>query len=786
MKIKVQSKDGRVWDINPENLEKAYSRGAILVDEEQKIKVKSKDGKVWDIKVKNIPIAFKRGATILDKQDVDIDQEPSPSFLDRIGQFGKGALAGFMRSGLAEGADQFGAGVMEVAPGVAVPILPQSAQVMAKSANKGLEALESMRPDEKDKWGNVLYHSGEFVGGTAAVPGMPGANIPSSIISLGGKSLLKNFTRIPGVQATGKFTLDSFKKIPKGEFLLNNFNKASQGVSKVIDIAAPEAITGGISGALQAYGNVDPFTADLMAGGARVMSPSARTAVDSFSKTKRGEKKVSALLKNTTKEKNLDNLMNFNPEGLDVIPTTAEVALHPDISNLHNTYAPTLTDIQLKQAYNNKILRKKLDDIGNNLNPNNIELGNATRELIDKNLTNLEKIRSRKSAPYYEALKQENYYPVENFKNSIKEDLPNTTWETNKTLKQTLKELEKNNKEVLEPLKKELSLLQEKYKTNLDLNSLPPKIQEKLLLKEPALGRIEELKNKINFLEDKYKAVIIDNHIKQIKDKIQNNIENGKTSGNHILYKQVVALEKDLEATPGGLSHRKIYRKYSPKINQIEEDNLLSKFVKKKDSDFKEPVDKLADHIFSAPQESVKRYMAQVRGSNAENLTKAYGRKEYLGKMDDFEGGLPTYDKSSQFLKNKAAQMEAIYSPADLDVFKRINKYLQDKQKVQWGNSAFGSATNPKERITKNVKKYLGEENLTPYSAWGDFPLIRPIVKKIPFTERLRGITVPNQNYKIFERALTDPIYAKELMTRQNLRPNYFPTLYNVLTNNNN
>ena len=35
--------------------------------------------------------------------------------------------------------------------------------------------------------------------------------------------------------------------------------------------------------------------------------------------------------------------MNFNPENLDVIPVTAEVALNKDISNLHNAYAPNFT-----------------------------------------------------------------------------------------------------------------------------------------------------------------------------------------------------------------------------------------------------------------------------------------------------------------------------------------------------------------------------------------------------------------------------------------------------------
>ncbi len=550
---------------------------------------------------------------------------------------------------------------------------------------------------------------------------------------------------------------------------------------------AIEGATGLGSGLLQEYGGVNPIVADLATyAGRRGASRTNSALRDHFNPIKRGEKKVSALFRDATKEKGLDNLVNFNPEGLDVIPVTAEVALHNDISNLHNAYAPTLTEIQSKMTTNDKILRKKIDEIGNSLDPKAIEVGEAGRELINQNYRNLKKLRKKKATPYYEALKQENYYPVENFKNSIKEDLSNTVGDTKKTLKKFSNSLKENNKEVLESLKEELSLLQKENKINIDLNLLPQKVREELLLQDPALYRIEELKNQISLLEsDKYRPVIIDEQIKEINKKIKNNTKTGKDGQNALLKKQVEALQADLEATPEGLAHRKVYREHSLPINQIKEDSLLSKFVKKKDSDFKEPVDGLADYIFSAPQESVKRYMAQVKGSNAENLTKAYGRKEYLGKADDFEGGLPTYDKSSKFLKNKAAQMEAIYSPEELGVFEQINDYLKNRAIVSGGNSAFGSATEPKGRITQRVKKYLGEENLTPYTAWGDLPGIR----KIPLIpQRLKGITVPNRNYEIFEKALTDPIYARDLLTKdygvKYTKPNYFPTLYNVLNGN--
>lgn len=183
-----------------------------------------------------------------------VAKENSPSFLDRASQFGKGALTGFMRSGLKEGADQFDAGVMEVAPGVVAPILPESAEVMAKSANKGLEALDAMKPKENDSLGNILYKAGEFGGATASMPLPTGAslNAAGSAIRGGSKSLLTKFAKDIGtgssigggsgvLQESGVDPLyaDLISSVAtptaivKGKSLLNNFTKPRQALAKI-------------------------------------------------------------------------------------------------------------------------------------------------------------------------------------------------------------------------------------------------------------------------------------------------------------------------------------------------------------------------------------------------------------------------------------------------------------------------------------------------------------------------------------------------------------------------
>lgn len=109
--------------------------------------------------------------------------------------FTKGALAGFSRGAMSEAADQAAAGVMEVAPGVVVPISESSA--MANIPEKGLEALESMKPAKNDSLGNIAYKAGEFGGATASMPMLPGGGVVNT-----GKSLFSRFGKEAAMGST--------------------------------------------------------------------------------------------------------------------------------------------------------------------------------------------------------------------------------------------------------------------------------------------------------------------------------------------------------------------------------------------------------------------------------------------------------------------------------------------------------------------------------------------------------------------------------------------------------
>lgn len=491
------------------------------------------------------------------------------------------------------------------------------------------------------------------------------------------------------------------------------------------------------------------------------------------------EFKVNKLVKDLTKGKDLSNLHNFRPEAfeeLGTFPVTAEVALNQDISNLHNVYAPNFTDIQRKQQLNDAILRNKLNEIGNKLNPSNVELGEAGREVVVDNLNKLKKVRKEQTAPLYAQLEKSNeLYPIENLNKYTDSAVLKEVDDLEEKLRKNKNILPVKYKKLIEKPKKELAELEkeidpivkqidEKYpglsfqaKEQI-LSELIPGLREKTL-------KIVDLKTQISNLETgKYKPVHIDNTIKRIGKKIKQ-VKRSDEGGDKALIRhfnnQKKALEADLQATPEGLAHRTAYKEYSPGINEINRDKLLKKYVSKDEwGKYKTAVDDLPRKILDAPQESVVNYSKQIKDTDAEKLTKAYIRNMYLNKAVDIEGGLPSYDKSSNFLRQKGKKLEGIYSPEELEEFKRVNQYLKNKAIVSSGNSKFGSATAPKGQLKDIVSKYLGPEI--------EQPLISKLYKyipKAPFKSVVSNFNRLNPNYNVLQEFLTDPVYAQKVLS---------------------
>jgi len=565
--------------------------------------------------------------------------------------------------------------------------------------------------------------------------------------------------------------------------------------SKAIKMAAGQGALGTASGSAQELLGVDPLTADLATIGTQAILPNPISLLSRFSKQGKiatQEKVVSKLLKDITKEQDLERLKNFNPESLDVIPVTAEVALNKNISNLHNAYAPNLTGIQNKQVANDEVLRKKLNALGAELNPNSREVGEAGREVIKKKLDNLEKIREKASAPLYAKLEESsNTYPVSNFNNYtdqaiIRElgDIEKGLLKHKNILPEKYKKLAAKSKTELLQLEKEFN--KEAVKLDKKYSNLSPQAKEQILDQlvpefSKKAEKINTLKTEIAKLESgQYKPGHIDKAITEIGNNITE-LKRSQKGGNESLIRhfknQKKTLKADLEATPEGSAHREVYYQHSPGINNINRDKLLKKFVSKNEwNNYRVPDEDLPLNLMKSPRKNISNYMAHVKGTDAEKLTKAYIRDMYLGKAIDHN--LPTYDKSSQFLRQRKDKLAAIYSPEELDTFNNINNYLKNRAEVTAGNSALGSATAAKKQLKENVAKYLGQEVTKPLHLAKHIPWL-------PFKHDIANFTKLNPKYEILELALTDPVYAKKLLTRQPLVHSkidkYAPSLLPIL-----
>lgn len=588
-----------------------------------------------------------------------------------------------------------------------------------------------------------------------------------------GKNLLKQ-SYSKGAELTGSLIGGGPLTVGK---LATNAIKPTSNISK---LAGASGLGIG-SGTLQVAG-VDPLYADLLSVGSsypiKKLTNFGKDIFDAGFRPKvRNEKKVSKLLQDFTGNKDLDNLNNFNAEesvrNLGVIPVTAEVALNRDISNLHNAYAPNLTGIQNKQSYNDNIIRQNLNKIGSELNPYKEEVGTITQAELVKKYNKQLKNREQATKKLYEELEaSENLYPVKNFEDYTNQALKNEVGEIEKVLIKNKNILPSKYKSQINADKKELNDLvtglNDEVKSVTKSIANPNEKTLDIVIKDYTVrkNKIDKLRKKISQLESgKYRPATIDNTITELGNKISE-IKKSEKSGNkrlgYQIGKQKENLEKDLIATPEGLKAREKYAEYSKPVNEFERNKLISKFVKKDEfGEYKYDPEKLMDNVNIASSVQVRPYVEQIKGTPAEQLNKAYYRDYFLQNAP--ENGLGTFASTRRNFANKRKLFGNLYTPEEYKQFSKVHRYLQNRNEVATGNSKFGSATMPKTQVEKKVKPYLGETTEHPFGFIGRYLKLRP---------------GPNKAYNVLEEALTDPVYARELLSRNNEELN---TLKNLL-----
>ncbi len=637
------------------------------------------------------------------KYKIMSEAQESPSFLDRAKQFGKGVLSGFSRSALEEAGNQAKYGVMEIAPGVIVPIAESSAT--ANIPQKGIESLDSMRPSQNDSLGNILHHAGEFGGAVANFPIAPGR-----VAGQGAKSLLSRFAKDVGTGTT----------------------------------------IGGISGALQNTG-VNPLAADigttlalpLGMGGAQSVGRGTRNLLRKF--TTKGKKEVlnadvGELLKKRIGEENipsvLSKLENKGPLGTNL--TTAELTENPGLAGLHRALSPNIPAITEKNIANNALIKNKLQSLGNTELTAEMAGENIRRPLAS-NLENAIKKRAEVTKPLYEKV------------NELTEgvDLPGTRAFLNKESKLAKGDIKKN-----------LSYVEDIIRSNKS-----PKVKkegfEKLYGNFGSEAR-SQLQKEI--LGNPVPAEL-SNALKDISGRIGAARKSGNNEVARTLMQARENILADMAAIPEEQLARSTYANLSKPVSAIEKEPLLKKIVKKDEfaKDFLLSPEKIPDLILNGTVNNTKALIGQL-GSNKNALNTVRGSivNKLLGgsELSNAEQNL-SYDKVSKFLKKNKAKLDLIFEPEQVKVLEDTREILRRRNVVQTLGRAAGSNTQSETTLLNDLlgtgtNKVLREAAAYTIPGGG---LLYDVAK-----DTLKR-TKTQATKELLEKALLDPETARLLLT---------------------
>lgn len=626
-------------------------------------------------------------------------REVSPSFLDRVSQFGKGALSGFSRAAMSEAADQAGAGVMDVG-GIAVPISESSA--LANIPQKGIESLEAMKPRKNDSLGNILYKAGEFGGGVASFPMMPGA----ASAATGARSLLSPLA----------------KEFGKG------------------------AVIGTGSGMLQ-EGGVNPLAADLAS---TFLVPgsvaAAKAPINFFSKfTPKArkanlEKEVGDLFRERVGEKNLLTvLQKLNTEGpLSTNLTTAELAENAGLAGLHRAMAPNIPAVAEKNLANNMLMRKNLEELGNTtLTP---ELaGENIRKPIARNLETAIKERSEVTAPLYEKVNElQTGVRLPQTAEFLKNESKYAKGDIKKALKDVESLISSN-----QASKKELAAFNKKYA------NLSPEVRSQLQEQITGLPLPIELTNAL----------------KDISGRIGAAKKSGNNEVARVLSLAKEKILADMAIIPEEQIARSTYAQLSKPVSAIEKEPLLSKFVKKDNfgQEFLLSPEKIPDMILSGSLNNTKALMKQI-GHDPKTLDAVRGGiiSKLLNSTELSSGEKAlSFDKMNKFLKKNKAKLELIFDADQIKILGDVNEILKKRNMVATLGRAAGSNTQSETTLLNSLFDTASSKLLrdtTAYAIPGGgiiYDTIRDFFKNSKNAAKK----------DLIEKALLDPETAKLLLT---------------------
>ena len=153
--FRIQSPNGRIWDVPESNLDEAVRRGGEIVQ-----KVQSPNGKIWEVPESKMKIAFERGGKLYQEESNHPQSsletnEPELNSVDRLLQFGQGLTEGI--AGIATLGDKFIDAPIESLKGSAKELAGKAVGLVSTSGQEALHQSAQQNFQEAEKLRNRNY-----------------------------------------------------------------------------------------------------------------------------------------------------------------------------------------------------------------------------------------------------------------------------------------------------------------------------------------------------------------------------------------------------------------------------------------------------------------------------------------------------------------------------------------------------------------------------------------------------------------------------------------------------
>lgn len=477
--------------------------------------------------------------------------------------------------------------------------------------------------------------------------------------------------------------------------------------------------SGTASGVAQELG-ADPLVSDIIASvGVPWGAGKIKNAIKSSSKEK-AKDSASKILQNTVGGKNISQVLeNLNkPTPLNANLNTAEMANNPGLARLHQTTSPNISAVAEKNAVNDSLIRNNLEKLSSKTDLTTESAGNQIRNKLSGNLDSYKLHRAEVTAPLYA--------DVEGITQGV--PLPKTN----------------------AYLQNEVKYAKGEIKNSLDY------VQSII---KPNTGKGNSIPAELN------------NAIKDISGKIGVAKRAGNNEVVRVLQTAKENILKDMSHLPEEALARSTYSQLSKPVSAIENEPLLSQFIKKDKygESYLMSSEKIPDKILNGSIANIKNLMAQVgtKGKTVETIRGSFVDKlldisKTSGVNAQAKDGI-SYHKFNAFMNKNKAKLDLIFTQEQVGVLNEAKSVLRQRNMANTLGKSTGSNTQSDTTLLSELLNPIKDGIIKRSSA------------KIPFLgavmEGKKASTeVFNRKVKsLIEEAVVNPDKAKLLLSPSNI-----------------